>query len=287
MENNIDNHENLLNNFINNQNSNRLPVLNINNRNNRNNSYSNSIFSNNSNNSIRSETSNNFRNQQTCNIHLNSVLENNRCLICSRERMNAYSNYTRLRNLANSSNNNLNNTTVRNRISSIRARLNRARENMDNVLSITRSEQENRNRLYDRENNPNNFYFGSNNNFRINDLNYRNEIIRRNQNNNIRNQNTIENENNDRNENFNNLIELEDVPVPIKLNKLNTNSSIEIYKNTENINENNNKCIICYENFENDCITRKMTCRHLFHIECIDRWFETKNWCPLCRKVFN
>ena len=34
------------------------------------------------------------------------------------------------------------------------------------------------------------------------------------------------------------------------------------------------------ESFE---IVRKLSCGHQFHQKCVDKWFETKDNCPLCR----
>ena len=43
-------------------------------------------------------------------------------------------------------------------------------------------------------------------------------------------------------------------------------------------------CSICRENIENGNIIRKIkTCNHMFHMTCIDRWFERHITCPHCR----
>ena len=47
----------------------------------------------------------------------------------------------------------------------------------------------------------------------------------------------------------------------------------------------NNKCTICLEKFIKYDELRKIKCRHLFHIECIDKWIERRNACPLCNEV--
>ena len=26
-----------------------------------------------------------------------------------------------------------------------------------------------------------------------------------------------------------------------------------------------------------------LTCFHKFHAECVEKWFATQNWCPICR----
>lgn len=42
-------------------------------------------------------------------------------------------------------------------------------------------------------------------------------------------------------------------------------------------------CSICRENFEYIDITRQLTCKHIFHINCIDTWFTKNKTCPECR----
>ena len=46
----------------------------------------------------------------------------------------------------------------------------------------------------------------------------------------------------------------------------------------------NNNCSICYQKFEkvDDMIVTK--CKHIFHKDCLNIWFERKSKCPLCRR---
>ena len=47
-------------------------------------------------------------------------------------------------------------------------------------------------------------------------------------------------------------------------------------------NECSSECTICLFNYTEK--TKKITeCSHTFHTECLDRWLETNNSCPLCR----
>ena len=47
-----------------------------------------------------------------------------------------------------------------------------------------------------------------------------------------------------------------------------------------------NECTICLLNYTEE--TKKTTeCNHTFHDECIGRWLQTNNSCPLCRAVLN
>jgi hypothetical protein len=44
------------------------------------------------------------------------------------------------------------------------------------------------------------------------------------------------------------------------------------------------ECTICLLDYKKE--TKKATeCQHIFHQECIDRWLQTNNSCPLCRHV--
>ena len=50
----------------------------------------------------------------------------------------------------------------------------------------------------------------------------------------------------------------------------------------------NNTCSICYQKFEkvDDMIVTK--CKHIFHKDCLNIWFEKKSKCPLCRRfIYN
>ena len=137
MENSTETHEISENNSMNQENSIILPLITVNvtnppRPNSRLSAYSNSSEVN----SISS-----YGGGQTCAIHAHSVLENNRCLVCSRERMNAYSNYTRLRNLVNFTSHHNQSRRLSNNISNIRSRLSRARQNLNNVMEITRNQQ--------------------------------------------------------------------------------------------------------------------------------------------------
>ena len=49
------------------------------------------------------------------------------------------------------------------------------------------------------------------------------------------------------------------------------------------IKSQNNKCIICQEDYKTNNSSRILKCMHYFHQECIDKWFENKDTCPICR----
>ena len=47
------------------------------------------------------------------------------------------------------------------------------------------------------------------------------------------------------------------------------------------------ECPICLEKISRDSIVRETNCNHIFHANCIDRWFEVSCKCPLCNNEFN
>ncbi|CAD8053240.1 unnamed protein product [Paramecium sonneborni] len=44
-------------------------------------------------------------------------------------------------------------------------------------------------------------------------------------------------------------------------------------------------CSICLCSFQNQGIL--LSCKHLFHVKCIEKWFFTNNSCPVCRQKIN
>lgn len=43
------------------------------------------------------------------------------------------------------------------------------------------------------------------------------------------------------------------------------------------------KCTICQDDFTSHVDVRVLPCEHLFHVKCIDEWFQHHHVCPLCR----
>ena len=75
-------------------------------------------------------------------------------------------------------------------------------------------------------------------------------------------------------------VNMEDVQVFPSLRTLRESSTINIFRELET---NQETCSICRDNFSELSVVRKLSCGHIFHIECIDTWFETNIRCPLCR----
>ena len=44
------------------------------------------------------------------------------------------------------------------------------------------------------------------------------------------------------------------------------------------------ECVICMEIFKENEKIRKLKCLHIFHLNCIDEWFEHNKNCPICKK---
>ncbi|GLJ09592.1 hypothetical protein SUGI_0112450 [Cryptomeria japonica] len=52
----------------------------------------------------------------------------------------------------------------------------------------------------------------------------------------------------------------------------------------KNYNEQGLECPICLSEFEEKEKGRILpACNHSFHVDCIDRWFESQSTCPICR----
>lgn len=48
-------------------------------------------------------------------------------------------------------------------------------------------------------------------------------------------------------------------------------------------------CAICQDKIEKGQMMTRLPCtetiNHIFHSECIDKWFDRKNTCPICRSI--
>ncbi|KAK7306584.1 hypothetical protein VNO77_44533 [Canavalia gladiata] len=46
------------------------------------------------------------------------------------------------------------------------------------------------------------------------------------------------------------------------------------------------ECSVCLGTIVEDAITRILpTCKHIFHVDCVDKWFGSNTTCPICRTV--
>ena len=86
------------------------------------------------------------------------------------------------------------------------------------------------------------------------------------------------------------LIELEDIKIGLKLSEINKNSYV--YVSNIKLVLRINLCTICQEFFKPTNISygeiiREMNCGHPYHLSCIDRWFEDHTFCPICKHDFH
>ena len=51
--------------------------------------------------------------------------------------------------------------------------------------------------------------------------------------------------------------------------------------------ENNNTCSICLDNMSENKVKLNCDCNYFYHQNCIDRWKEIRNECPICKKVLD
>ena len=63
----------------------------------------------------------------------------------------------------------------------------------------------------------------------------------------------------------------------------NTKIKLKTYDQEEGIEL--EQCTICLNDIENNQIVREINkCKHCFHVECADKWFEEHITCPNCRQ---
>ncbi|VEU37936.1 unnamed protein product [Pseudo-nitzschia multistriata] len=53
--------------------------------------------------------------------------------------------------------------------------------------------------------------------------------------------------------------------------------------NKKDANDCDIKCLVCQEEYCKAERLRKLPCGHCFHVECIDQWLLSKDFCPYCR----
>jgi hypothetical protein len=61
----------------------------------------------------------------------------------------------------------------------------------------------------------------------------------------------------------------------------------DISYNLKTMNQYDNFCSICLDNFHNKILVKKLPCNHIFHSKCINKWFDINYICPNCRQVPN
>lgn len=57
-----------------------------------------------------------------------------------------------------------------------------------------------------------------------------------------------------------------------------------IFKKNDHHENNSIECTVCLSVFEDGEKARTLpNCKHIFHVECIDKWFGSHSTCPICR----
>ena len=76
----------------------------------------------------------------------------------------------------------------------------------------------------------------------------------------------------------------EPVRVGANINTLRTATNLESYTNEDNIQDPERLCSICQQNYTVGSIIRKINhCKHYYHQNCLDQWFENNVKCPECQ----
>uniref|UniRef100_A0A1B0GEH6 RING-type E3 ubiquitin transferase n=1 Tax=Glossina morsitans morsitans TaxID=37546 RepID=A0A1B0GEH6_GLOMM len=70
-------------------------------------------------------------------------------------------------------------------------------------------------------------------------------------------------------------------PPPLPRDKIDEIPKVAI---TEDVVNEKQQCSVCWEHFKLEEMVRKLSCRHLFHEDCIVPWLALHGTCPICRK---
>lgn len=67
---------------------------------------------------------------------------------------------------------------------------------------------------------------------------------------------------------------------------LNVDKLTNNWVNNNELEHNNNECIICLDNTDDLDLT--LPCMHRFHKKCVNNWYQQSNnlWCPVCKYPF-
>jgi len=72
----------------------------------------------------------------------------------------------------------------------------------------------------------------------------------------------------------------------LSLRSINTNTEVTTYTSSESNDQ--QMCPVCRVNFEENDVVRKINhCGHMYHLNCIDNWFQEHATCPVCRHNLN
>jgi hypothetical protein len=231
---------------------------------------------------------------------------NNRCPKCYRERLTKYSSKNRRRNRNNYNLPNNSNDYTLPSLTNSNNQESFSEENVsENEQSLDRIVEE----VQDLEDSPeseenpetNGLVYNNNNNINIRRLNINNLNVNRNLNERLPNIRNLENPSNrlfsyvnpmllassrsHRSYVMSNPVDrtyLDSYWDESEDNKV-TNELLESKSNVFNVSNSDSKCIICQDDFSKNNKARILECMHYYHKDCIDKWFENKDTCPICR----
>ena len=76
---------------------------------------------------------------------------------------------------------------------------------------------------------------------------------------------------------MNGLITSESTQVGLTQNQIEENTRTLIHQQADG------QCAICFDNYSGHTVRVISRCNHIYHTNCIDRWFQTHSTCPMCR----
>jgi len=75
-------------------------------------------------------------------------------------------------------------------------------------------------------------------------------------------------------------------PIKLSLKTCIYNADQEINNAKHAEDENGDlSCVICFSEIEGGQRVGALSCRHIFHVECLKSWLARKNSCPLCQQM--
>ncbi|GLJ09587.1 hypothetical protein SUGI_0112420 [Cryptomeria japonica] len=79
-------------------------------------------------------------------------------------------------------------------------------------------------------------------------------------------------------------LESDEISIGLPQKKSVTESFPVFVYERKNYKEQRLECAVCLSEFEEEEKGRILpVCNHSFHVDCIDRWFESQSTCPICR----
>lgn len=84
--------------------------------------------------------------------------------------------------------------------------------------------------------------------------------------------------------NIGNQSNVRDVVVPLDDNIIEKIPTFKYSELDHSLKTDTKQCIICLMDYNDENHLRKLPCNHIFHADCVERWFDQSVKCPVCRK---